>query len=357
MDAPANLRTDYRSRNYWIFQAAFWSPLALPDFLTFPLRRNKLDFFWAIGDRLAIFIASHVAHRLAQRQRWFYLPPRKMILRLASLALLLGALYFAIGLPEKFYQGGNVGRLFHDPGIFIGYWMGCLLIGCSWTGCYMAFNEWHFCRGLELDRLRLMSAHQEMQLENLKSQLNPHFLFNSLNTLRELITEDTAEAQQAITQLSTLLRYSLKSRGTETASFAEELAAVEAYIGIEKTRFEERLRVRWEVDDRVRTLRVPPMLLQTLVENAVKHGVARLPEGGEIIVRAQERGNLLHLEVLNTGDLEMISAGTGIGLRNAHERLQLLYGMNAHCMLENTADGYVRVLVTLPVEHNVGATT
>jgi|SRR5215472_3239568 len=340
---------------YWIFQLIFWSLLLLPDLFTISYR-TLLDFAWSVGSILLIFLVSHLARRTAVRHRWFYLPPGRMIPRLVIVVVTMGTVYFASGFPEKFFQSAKAASFFMSPGIMFAYWQGSLFVACSWMGCYMALNEWSLRRVLEIDQLRAQLASKEKQLENLKSQLKPHFLFNSLNTLRGLILEDSRQAQHILTQLSTLLRYSLRSDAMDMAPLSEELDAVEGYLAVEKSRYEERLRVRWEVDGQARSARVPPMLLQTLVENAVKHGVAPRVEGGEVTIRAATNEGHLCLEVINTGELRPASADTGIGLRNTRERLRLLYGARAHFVLENTAAGCVRAQVLLPTEHTLGAT-
>jgi two-component system, LytTR family, sensor kinase len=170
-----------------------------------------------------------------------------------------------------------------------------------------------------------------------------------LNNLRELIAEDPRRAQRMVTQLGGLLRYSLRADQAELVPLADEIRALEDYLALESIRFEERLHVRWDVAKDVQGTRVPPMLLQTLVENALKHGIARRPQGGEISIAARRTGGNIELEVLNSGELREPACSTGIGLRNARERLGLLYGDRATLLLQSGSQGQVSARVTLPL--------
>jgi LytS/YehU family sensor histidine kinase len=184
----------------------------------------------------------------------------------------------------------------------------------------------------------------------LRSQLNPHFLFNCLNSLRELIDEDRNRAKQVIDLLSALLRYTLRADRVETVSLKDELEAVEDYLAIEKVRFEERLRTRFDITPQSLGARLPPMLLQTLVENGVKHGIARLRAGGDLAVVAEVLEGKLRVEVTNTGTLSAANeSSSAVGLDNARERLRLMYGGSASLKLADV-DGYsVRAELVIPL--------
>jgi len=187
----------------------------------------------------------------------------------------------------------------------------------------------------------------------LRSQLNPHFLFNCLNSLRELIDEDRNRAKQVIDLLSALLRYTLRADRVETVSLKEELGAVEDYLALEKVRFEERLQTRFAIDPRSLGAKLPPMLLQTLVENGVKHGIARLPAGGELVVVAEVVDGNLRVEVTNTGRLSDATEGSSaIGLGNARERLRLMYGDSAALTLGAVDESKVRAEFVIPLRSN-----
>ena len=187
-------------------------------------------------------------------------------------------------------------------------------------------------------------AQREAQLNALQAQINPHFLFNSLNSLRGLILENPAAAQDAVTRLSQLMRYSLTQSRRPTVPLREELEAVRDYLAIEKMRFEERLEIEWQIEDNLDNIEVPPMCLQILVENALKHGI------GKVQICATKSPTGLKLEVTNPGSLAPSKApSTSTGLANVRERLHLLRGPQAKLTL-NEANGQVFATIELPTE-------
>lgn len=189
-------------------------------------------------------------------------------------------------------------------------------------------------------------ASREAQMQALQAQVNPHFLFNSLNGLRGLILEDPHAAQEMVTRLAQLLRYSLHQSRRSTVSLGEELEAVRDYLAIEKIRFEERLLVHWHLDANAEPYTVPPMSLQILVENALKHGLAQQSAGGEIHIHTRNGGERLYLSVTNSGQVRLGEAG-GTGLKNLQSRLKLLYGQMASVRLEQEGP-LVKASIELP---------
>jgi LytS/YehU family sensor histidine kinase len=176
----------------------------------------------------------------------------------------------------------------------------------------------------------LARALQLAELRLLKSQLNPHFLFNALNTVRSLIADNPVRAQSAVTRLANTLRYTLSSRQDELVTLAQELDIVADYLELESMRFEDRLRIETHVPEDAAGVRIPVMLLQTLVENAIKHGIAELPSGGLLRISAELQNDVLILEVENPRPPTPIQrAHEGVGLRNARDRLRLLFGARA----------------------------
>jgi LytS/YehU family sensor histidine kinase len=227
-----------------------------------------------------------------------------------------------------------------------------LLVG--WHCIYFFYHLFDRLNRSEIERLRLATTVKESELRALKSQVNPHFIFNSLNSLRALIEEDPARARQSVTQLSNLLRYSLQSGQLETVPFEDELRVVNDYLALEQVRHEERLQVRLDVAPETLALPVPPMLLQTLVENAVKYGIATRPEGGEIAIIARCVSGALSSQVTNPGSLAAGSsptraASTGVGLRNAADRMRLLFGERASLRLRAESPSLVVAEAILPL--------
>ena len=193
---------------------------------------------------------------------------------------------------------------------------------------------------------RLSSQQKEAELRNLRTSLNPHFLFNSLNTIKSLAAEDSAKAQSAIVGLSDLLRTSLRITRAERIPLREELSVIRSYLELQKIRHEERLEWRIVEEPSCEELSVPPMLFHQLVENAVKHGVERSQEQTSLIVRVTDRDTHMVLSVENTGKLPGDYVD-GIGLQSIREELRALYGENASFSLGSTRNGTVLAEIVL----------
>jgi len=190
---------------------------------------------------------------------------------------------------------------------------------------------------------------REAQLKALKSQVNPHFLFNSLNSISALTAVNPEEARQMCIRLADFLRTSLRLGERASVPFAEEMALTRMYLDVEQVRFGSKLRVQQNVDANCADCDVPALLIQPLVENAVKHGIAMMAEGGEIVMSGQRDGEWLRFVISNPFDPEAPSAGrNGLGLRNIRERLESRYGGAARMEIKVETCSY-RVALTLPV--------
>jgi two-component system LytT family sensor kinase len=272
---------------------------------------------------------THLLRREIRRRQWLSLPFRQSIPRLigASIAtgLAISALVVIINIAIE--RNLDWGR---QAAFAVASSVTTFTIG--WTILYVAITS---TRNLLRGQLALRQA----ELRALENQVNPHFLFNCLNTLRGMIAENPDQARDMVTRLANILRYNLRQDRTPTIPLSEELEVVSDYLALESIRFEDRLRVHFEIDPGAARVPVPSMLLQTLVENALKHGLARLPEGGDLRIHASADSNTLSLRVENTGSLATPDSGsTGVGLKNARDRLRLLYGDRATLTLENGAN-------------------
>ena len=228
--------------------------------------------------------------------------------------------------------------------IFAAMWCLWQLVVWGWVIVYFSLLHGRF-RRIELENENRL---KQAELDNLKTKLNPHFLFNALSSIRSLIGENPARAQQAVGELAEVLRSAMISGHQQLIPFGKELEVVQHYLAIEKIRFEERLRVHYTIDPQLHQQVMPPMLLQTLVENAIKHGISRLAAGGEIRITAALEGRLFVLRVENTGQLAETVTGTGFGIEGTVKRLALLYGNKAGFTLHNTAQQTVCATVKLP---------
>lgn len=206
---------------------------------------------------------------------------------------------------------------------------------------------------------RLETQLAQAQLAGLKMQLQPHFLFNTLHSINALMYQNTEQASEMLVKLSDFLRASLDSSNATLVTLVDELDFVQQYLDIERIRFEDRLEVDYVVEPGAGTCLVPNMILQPLVENAIKHGISRLPSGGRIEIRAKERNEKLEIFVANSGplltsDKEIASAASGqqnapgIGLANVQARLQTLYGDQQSFFLRNWQKQGVQALLCIP---------
>lgn len=207
-----------------------------------------------------------------------------------------------------------------------------------------------FQRSREAERhaLELQVLAREAELRSLRAQLDPHFLFNSLNSVAALIGNDTTAARQMCFQMAQFFRKSLALGREQSISLTEELSLVETFLAIEQVRFGDRLRVSLDVGADVLAMSVPPLILQPLVENAVHHGVAHLLEGGEVNVRARRREGFLEIVVENPCDPDRPpSRSTGVGLMNVRSRVETLCGHRASVDVDAGETNF-RVSILLP---------
>ena len=191
---------------------------------------------------------------------------------------------------------------------------------------------------------------KELELKTIKSHINPHFIFNALNSIRALIDENPGRARNAITELSNILRSSMQAEKQETVSFEKELNIVKDYLALEYIRFEDRLKIEYQIDEDTLDQPVPPMMLQTLVENAIKHGIGKEVTGGLVRVISDFKGNFHELVVQNSGKLNGHVNEDGFGLSSTKNRLQFLFGEKANFEIKQVDGDMVEARVLIPVE-------
>lgn len=224
---------------------------------------------------------------------------------------------------------------------------GGIAITLAVLGHYML---WAFQRSRDAERraLELQVLAREAELKSLRAQLDPHFLFNSLNSVAALIGNDTAAARQMCFLMAQFFRKSLSLGREQSIPLSEEISLAETFLAIERVRFGDRLRIHFDIADDVRAVCVPPLMLQPLVENAVHHGVAHLLEGGEVRVQARRREGFLELVVENPCDPDRPpSRGTGVGLVNVRSRVETLCGHRASVDVD-AREANFRVSILLP---------
>ncbi len=296
-------------------------------------------------------LLTHGYRAFIRRRGWVQLSLPALLHRILGAAVLLGAAWTALSWPllHVFADDASQAVQISPATLALFNVFNASVFMIVWSAFYFGYHLYERNRRSEIARWQLQSTAKEAELRALKSQVNPHFIFNSLNSLRALIDENPSLARDAVTRLANLLRYSLKAGQLETVSLEAELCVVDDYLALEKVRHEDRLRVRVDVTPEAAAAAVPPMLVQTLVENAVKYGVAPRREGGEIAIEARCAAGRLHLRVTNPGSLDARGTSTGLGLRNAAERLRLIFGERARLRLGEESPGIVVAAIDMPV--------
>jgi signal transduction histidine kinase len=216
----------------------------------------------------------------------------------------------------------------------------------------LAVTWYRQLREREVTATRLQAQLSDAELRALKMQLHPHFLFNTLHAISVLIRENPTSAQRTVTLLGDLLRSTLATAGIQVVTLREELTFLRRYLEIEEIRFQDRLTVRFEIDPTLEDALVPNLILQPLVENAVRHAVEPRPDPGTVVVRARSRGEVLELAVLDDGpgaEAVITPRGNGIGLSTTRARLEGLYGAAGALRLEPRPEGGLAVLVRIPL--------
>jgi sensor histidine kinase YesM len=352
-------RESSKMKLYLLLKAAGWGTfLAMFTWATIALPEK--DEKWTLSTELAVntmvflcgLLLSHFMRPLMARWKWKELGWRRLLPRLVFAAV---AASITMNVVIALWIHGVVGLPWNTtssiPMVFVFQVFFDSILFFAWLCLYYFYHLFDRLNRSEIERFQLMTSVKEAELRALKSQVNPHFIFNSLNSLRALIDEDPARARTAVTQLANLLRYSLKSGQLETVPLEEELGVVNDYLALEQVRHEERLRVRLDIAPEALQLPIPPMLLQTLVENAVKYGISPRPEGGEIAIVARNEGGALRIQVSNPGEItqEVRTSSTGLGLRNAAERLRLIFGERATLMLRSDQPTRVVAEAVIPL--------
>lgn len=221
-----------------------------------------------------------------------------------------------------------------------------LILFLVWSGFYYVFIVIEKARKQELLNLQWMASKNEIELKNLRAQLNPHFLFNSLNSIRALVGLNPDQAKTAITQLSNLLRNSINLGKQKLIPLKDEIELVEHYLRLEQIRFEERLNINIKIDDDAKKCLIPPLMIQTLVENSIKHGISKSIEGGIINITAQLDNDTLNLQIENSGKMSEPINTNGIGLSNTEKRLAILFANNSQFELVEE-DNFVKAKIRI----------
>lgn len=346
-----------KKRLYWGLQGLGWGTFTMGVFIFNYLVSGKIhpaDIFYS---SLIFFIGialSHFIRFVFKLYGWHRSGITTILHKVAILSSLVGGfhitlLYFfsSIG-NSSFIEKFTVANFFGQSGTFASIYF-------MWGILYFIMYFFRNFKKEEIKNLTHQSQMNEIQLNKFKSQLNPHFIFNSMNGLRGLIDEDTEKAKEGITQLSNILRHTLTIDRKKLIHLDEELKLVSDYLNLEKIRLDERLSFNVQSTKDSLHFQVPPMLIQTLVENGIKHGVSQLVSGGVIEVDCLVEGEQLIVLILNSGQYKPTaqknidtSEANGFGLENSKQRLSLIFNGDARLDIRNKDEKSVLTKIVIP---------
>jgi sensor histidine kinase YesM len=341
-----------RYRAYWICQLSgwsFWVLLNIIGLLSFSL------FSWK---KIIIFLFlcfaglcfTHILRNIIKKYSWIDLSLKKVIPRILLSSFIIGIILFILYFSSQYFIGVlplseiKIGT----PIVWTANLSSVVLV---WLLIYFSTHFFENYKRVEIESLIWEAAVKDFELKTLKSQLNPHFMFNAMNSIRALIEEDPENAKAALTRLSNILRYSLKMERNETVPLEEEIQTVTDYLALEAVRFEERLNYELNIDPKSVKIEIPPMMIQTLVENGIKHGVTKRTEGGKIIVNSKMNGSFLIIQIKNSGQIneESLRHSKGFGIDNTKQRLNLLYSDKAVFSIKNESPDVVLAEIKIPI--------
>jgi two-component system LytT family sensor kinase len=339
-----------KKRLYWTLQLTGWLSYALLQIAVFSIAQEvtqrRVIFF--IAEAFICLATTHFFRYFLNQLNWLSLPVPKMIPRVLVSISLLGFVIYFLRVPVSIALNVvSVQRLAFETGQILGFGSFYVFLLFLWSLFYFTYHY--------IDRynksLKYEASMIEIELNNLKSQLNPHFIFNALNSIRALVDENPKKSKQAINQLSNILRNSLAFDKEGLTSFDDELKIVKDYLGLETIRFEERLKTDFDIDPASSNFMVPSFMIQTLVENGIKHGISKLTQGGTIQLKTFKETNGLKIQIRNSGHLQSGSKKSnkgGLGIKNTQQRLRLIYGDKASFRITNENNTFVLTELFIP---------
>ena len=342
-----------RSRLFWVLNISGWTGYALAAWLG-ALAHEKPEAYFAVIVASAVsgFLATLMLRSLYQK-----LWSRSVaVLGTATLVTCYVIAFFWQWLRNVLYYDWvkNDWQPEHLMD-YVGGVMGSFYIMLCWSGLYFGIKYYQQLQEQTEQTLKAVAAAHQAQLKMLRYQLNPHFLFNTLNAISTLILDGSNKtANQAVTRLSDFLRYTLDNDPMSRVTLGSELDALDLYLEIEKVRFGDRLIIEKDIDDRAAKALVPSLILQPLIENAIKYAISPMEEGGALRITARVQQSTLILQLSDTGpglgNGNNGQKSSGVGLKNTRERLQQLYGdAQAFTLAPNEPTG-LTVTINIPFE-------
>jgi hypothetical protein len=341
---------------YWKCQLFGWSVAALYWVyigLTGPHFNLLLGMLHFVTDVAMYITITHLYRNFALSRYWQNLDLNALIRRIIPAAIVLGLAYTLVTIIKTYLFRVWFAPGFSQPFLLfaqqnkVPVFIAGIRLMSIWLLAYHMYQYAQREINITKENSRLAIITREAQLNNLSAQLNPHFLFNSLNNIKALVMEDPLAARRAIDLLSDILRTSLYSGGQLLSSVKNEIDLVKDYLELEKLRFEERLQFTIKADNELLNAFILRLSVQTLVENGIKHGISQQKEGGLICICVEKLPNSIQISVQNPGKLEEKN-GSGVGLKNLRERLDLQYKGRAEFAISDHLDNIVLATIIIP---------
>lgn len=319
---------------YILFQIFGWGSFALFNIYIAYITQELTEKVFGINIVLSLlgFILSNEYKKYIQKHSWVIFETEKLIKNVLTAIIILSVLYNICYYIILLIVQKNVFTTF-GMDTYFGSFLSVFFIFSFWNLLYFAWQYIEKNKRIQIETLKMESSLKDLEIKTIRSYLQPHFIFNSLNSIRALIDENPQLAREAITKISNILRNTITKQET-TDSLQNELKLVEDYLDLEKIRFEERLHFEKEIDINSLQIQIPTMMLQTLIENAIKHGISKLEYGGNIFLKTEiKKNNMLHIIIKN--DIDNHNKKTksennlGFGISSTLQRLKLLYENDA----------------------------
>ena len=339
-----------KQKIYWICQVSGWLMFVLLNSLFIQLEQSLTSevITGLIVSFFAGIVTSHLYRNFIIKFGWLGYSFIKLIPRFIVSSLVLSIIYYLFYFSVT---SSLIGGRLEIPEIntLLAEILNIAFVYLVWSLIYFLFNFIENYKKEEIKNLRWEASIKEVELNRLKSQLNPHFMFNAMNSIKALVNENPVKAKNAIAQLSNILRNTLQMGKLKLIAFDDELNLVKDYLDLEFIRYEERLNLIYRIDPLSSAFKVPPLMLQTIVENGIKHGISKLVRGGTIQIETKVQDNFLFINIINDGQLsDGIDQEKGFGIKNTVDRLNLLYGNKATFSISNLNSKEVITEIKIP---------
>ncbi|WP_460891462.1 sensor histidine kinase [Rufibacter soli] len=334
---------------YWVCQLTGWTLYFLMGlFISFRFYKGSPTMYGIQFTGAFLFlVATHGQRVLSKKHHWQKLPIKLLAVLLLLYNVVVSVLVQLITYAQMVFSGSYTWKQM-EFSILLLYSVNGIMVLSAWSAFYFAFQAIQRWKDKEVETLKLQLSLKEAELEAIRSQLNPHFLFNSLNNIRSLVLEDPSKAREMITRLSAMMRYVIGYNRNHLVPVAEELEFLDHYVALEKIHFEDKLAFSSEVSEELKSAAIPPLGIQLLVENAIKHGIGTQAKGGCISLFMRRQNGHLQVQVENTGKLNSTSGPSGIGIQRLLERINHSLDHPGSFALHQTTDTHVTATLTLP---------